>query len=82
MREITVFTSNGVRQPITIEHEPERQIRRVLKVAKAFFATNGLPLDEDSVIERIKDGELRTLIYMAEEALSLKGELERLESLL
>ena len=81
MRQITVFTSNGVGKPITVENEPERQIRIVLKAARSFFKTNGgYGADgfDKGLVERMSDD----WGFSVKKAIELDAELKRLEKLL
>ena len=77
MRQITVFTSNGVGQPVTKEDEPQRQIKIVLKAADKFFNSNGLWPDTET---SLREG--RTAwVWDLKLAIKLDEELKRLKKL-
>lgn len=77
MRQITVFGSTSVGGLITVEHEPERQIKRTIKAAKKLLHSNGLWPPEPRHLEESTGWQ-----FDLAAAVELEKQIDRLQSLL
>ena len=77
MRQISVFSSNGVGAPISVEHEPDKQIKRTIQAANALLKSNGLWPPESRHLEN-----QTSWVFDLQKAVALQAEIDKLQKLL